>query len=127
MIQPYQVGEVVTVTFTAVVAATPDVAGGSYTLALSDDVHLDLPLIADGEPDIDVARVTPADGQPVPGQIWADQLDREWFAVVGERGDRDRAVLIRAEGAETYWRDVHANRELGPIRLLRPAPAAGGE
>lgn len=112
----YQPGEHVRVTIDARVdVASP--AGTLLFLTLLDGaVALQVDATASG---VSVARVAPADGVPQPGELWADQLGTEWFAV-SERGGYG-VCLHAVDGRAHPWREIHSHVHLGPIRRVRPA------
>ncbi|MGP3917642.1 hypothetical protein [Nonomuraea sp. 10N515B] len=73
-------------------------------------------------PTVKITRVAPADGEPQPGQIWADAHGTEWYAArrTSGRGE-SRVYLYAPDGRDYHWSDVHTDDQLGPIRLVRPA------
>lgn len=76
-----------------------------------------------GEPGVTVHRVTPADGEPKPGQVWADRHGSEWFAVDGRRtGYGHEAVLVGQDGRQHRWQDLHTDDTYGPLALVRDVP-----
>ncbi|GIH70281.1 hypothetical protein [Sphaerimonospora thailandensis] len=72
--------------------------------------------------DCTVTRVRPADGEPRPGQIWADRFGKEWFAT----SDGMTVSLRSGTNKWTSWETLHRGVE-GPIVLVRDVPQVGGE
>lgn len=73
-------------------------------------------------PNVDVRRVTPADGEPQPGDIWRDATGERYFAY----GQRNNGVAFCSviEGNFRSWQHLHAG-SCGPITLeYRPEPPA---
>jgi hypothetical protein len=114
----YQPGECLLVSFEAVVVERPDDPHGGYRLKLVDGAHLDLPL-ADPAP-LSVRRLVPADGEPQPGQIWADRHGGEWFVTLDHRSAEAYCFLRAPDGRARDWSDLHSGPD-GPISLVRPA------
>lgn len=114
----YQVGEIVDITIRGarIDAVTDDrlaiVYGtGRWFARLAAD-------------DVTVIRVTPADGEPQAGDIWADRNSIEYYAT--QSSNISTVRLTPANGQSNDWPDV--NRFAGPLRLVyRPAPPAEGE
>jgi len=65
--------------------------------------------------DVEITRLTPADGIPKPGELWRDNLDQDWFCYTPD-------YLIDANDQRCMWTDL--NESAGPLTLVyRPGPA----
>ncbi len=127
----YQVDERVRVTIEGRIAEVrPDNPARNGPEILLDpgdgsEGHLIVPLDWTG---LTIDRLTPADGVPKPGQIWADADGNEMFATKGDpRAGGKEIYLTGRDGKPSHWLDVHAYKG-GPITLVRdiapePAPA----
>ncbi|PZG20637.1 hypothetical protein [Nonomuraea aridisoli] len=113
----YQDGEEVRLCVTGEVKITDD----GPVLQLADGHSLPL---ADPALPVDVTFVTPADGAPHPGQLWADALGGEWFAQLARGGE---VWMTAADGTQERWQTLHEFADTGPIRLLRQAPGQPGD
>lgn len=71
-------------------------------------------------------RVIPADGEPQPGELWADQVEVLYVAQLGLRGDSARLVDVDAQGSGHRWEDVHRG-PTGPIYRVAQRPLIGGQ
>lgn len=124
----YRTGERVRVTIEGVV--TGDVADSGTTLDLSYRLSPGDPETMLGAmaspcqiyldcPDVQIERLAPADGEPQPGQLWADATGEERYAY-----QRNGAVsLLDERGVGVPWQSVHRDPQLGPITRVYPLPA----
>jgi hypothetical protein len=65
-------------------------------------------------------RVTPADGEPQPGEIWADQIGELYFACTRN----GKVMLVSLEPSPSYhlnWEDMHRG-PTGPIYRVAQRP-----
>ena len=126
----YQVDERVRVTLEGRIAEfrpdNPAWNGPEILLDPGDgsDGHLTVPLDWTG---LTIDRLTPADGVPKPGQIWATPDGIEWYAVRTDLRSGSEIRLYASDGRNGPWRDIHAGAwNDSPITLVRdvaPKPA----
>ncbi|MBP2704473.1 hypothetical protein JOL79_11670 [Microbispora sp. RL4-1S] len=100
----------------AVHHASDGVLHGTY--GTQQNLNEQLLSIVVTEPGVTVQRLAPADGEPRPGQIWADRHNTEWYASMS--GSRD-VWLNCWDGRSQHWRNVHTG-PTGPITLVRDVP-----
>jgi hypothetical protein len=76
---------------------------------------------------IEYTRVIPADGEPQPGELWADQVGALYFAQKRKTSYGD--VVLIGDKADTNlyqsWGDVHQG-PTGPIHRVAERPQIGG-
>lgn len=110
----YLDGETVEVTITGTVLAT-DASGITMTRTSDGSFFNVVPDAGDR-----IRRVVPADGKPLPGDVWRDRHGVEWYA----RG-RAQAVSLYDSGHQANdWTLV--NSAEGPLTLVyRPEPVGG--
>ncbi|HXG03238.1 MAG TPA: hypothetical protein VNO23_07515 [Candidatus Binatia bacterium] len=118
MTQPaYQPGETVRVLIEGRVSPT---STSTTTIAVE---HGDsLTVLDTTDPTVSVSRLEPADGRPQPGEMWADAMDNEYFAVGGWSDVGPN--LYGSDGTHYSWYELHRHPELGPIRRIRAAASA---
>lgn len=64
--------------------------------------------------DVEITRVTPAEGEPSGGELWRDRTGADWFVHGGGQ-------LVNASNRSLPWQDV--NEGYGPLALIyRPTP-----
>ena len=126
----YQVGETVEITINGPITYTSiaeeHVTPAELTVTLRTpsgpyDVTVPLPAsILPGEP-VNIRRYVPAEGQPLPGDVWEDAAGRRWFAVEDSQG----RVMLTADGARQHYPpQVHEIHVLVK-RLFRADPDHG--
>jgi hypothetical protein len=76
---------------------------------------------------IEINRVWPAEGEPLPGEIWRDSKGGLWFVAAGEH---DTVMVGRSRDQHPGFMSLSwdvVNRTAGPIRRVwrDTAPAAG--
>ncbi|MFI9591094.1 hypothetical protein [Nonomuraea sp. NPDC052265] len=113
MITPvYAVGETLHLSATVHIVSRP--APDRYVIAFADGRQTKLPL-AGPDACVQVTRACPADGRPLPGQIWTDHSGAEWFACGSAEGSGP--TMVSADGTSWSWQ--HLNNTNGPIQLFR--------
>lgn len=95
----------------ALTIAVPIEGGGTYDVTV--------PLGA-----ATIERLTPAGGEPQPGEIWRDAAGVDRYACGAPR--RDEIHLTSPDGTTRHWRSVHRDPQLGPITRVYPLPDADG-
>lgn len=119
----YQVGERVRVTIDAEIwEIRPGGEEGVWPallLQMTSDLGRARQAVPIGWPSVQIERLTPADGEPQPGEIWVDQTGGEWYATgCSELG----VVMCAPDGNREIWTFLHQGEATGPIRRVRPAP-----
>lgn len=108
----YRHGETVNVTIPS--AKVVSIYGGRIVVSTDDGTQYEVPTT------VAISRVTPADGEPKPGELWSDASGAEWY-VTGRSGSKGW-VMARADGWEDSWPKV--NESYGPLtRTHRPTQA----
>lgn len=117
MTREYLEGETVSVTLVAAVVQRADSAGLFVKTEGGTELSFNF-----SDPRVVVSVGTPADGEPLPGEVWTDALDQVWF-VRSKAGGRSGVEFIGADGMTQHpghfsasWQDVH--RQSGPIRRV---------
>lgn len=75
---------------------------------------------------IEFQRITPADGEPQPGELWADRVDNLYFVQLGPSGGSAWLVDADVPTSGGPWEDVHRSTD-GPIYRVAQRPLIGGQ
>jgi len=71
-------------------------------------------------PNVHILRTIPAEGVPVPGEVWADVEGREYWAKIYDSGGSGPWLLAATGDAISRWDTVHLG-PAGPIHRVRLA------
>lgn len=116
----YRSGEIVNITIRGV-RINAGYEDGHISVRHPDVAGLDLWLAAT-HPAVRIARVVPADGEPQPGEVWADTAGATYFARLHPAAVPWVELLPSAGGPSVEWLVAH-NGPSGPIeRRWRPDP-----
>lgn len=109
-----QPGENVDITIAGAVVAYVNKQGvPEFTAGTADDPNRFLHLPQTGA--VTITRSAPADGVPQPGELWADETGRQFFA--HRDAGFDLVQLTTEDGYSYPWREVHTGPD-GPIRRI---------
>jgi len=100
---------------------TTDDHGVTWLSAIFEDTTQTFNLTVALTGSVEYTRLTPADGVPQPGELWADQVDTLYAVRAHPNGAKLVDVDERGSLSLTAWQDIHRS-SLGPIYRVSARP-----